>query len=108
MSIGSSSVTLGGLLKHLAYMEDINFTGELLGGTCRRHGTRWTGAPSEGWEWRSAVDDTPDEAATHSGATPSSRSRSAVTGALADGGPGRQYQHCQREARRACVASSST
>ena len=31
MTVGASSVTLGGLLKHLAYMEDLNFTWELGG-----------------------------------------------------------------------------
>ena len=29
--VGASSMTLGGLLKHLAYMEDINFSRDLAG-----------------------------------------------------------------------------
>ncbi len=56
-----STMTLGGLLKHLALVEDqytaLAFTGEPMGDP-------WDGVdPSEwpGWEWRSAVHDTPEE-----------------------------------------------
>ncbi len=44
-TVGVSAVTLGGLLKHLAFMEDVNFTRDLAG-RCRRRGTRSTGAPT--------------------------------------------------------------
>jgi uncharacterized damage-inducible protein DinB len=83
--IGRSAVTLGGLLKHLAYMEDINFTRDLAGGALPApwDAVDWSTEP--GWEWRSAADDGPaelyalwDQAAA--------RSRSAVAGALAAGG----------------------
>jgi hypothetical protein len=44
-SVGASSVTLGGLLKHLAYMEDLNFSpGTWPDATCRHPGTLSTGA----------------------------------------------------------------
>jgi hypothetical protein len=56
-----STMTLGGLLKHLALVEDhytaVAFTGEAIG-------QPWDGVdPSEwpDWEWRSAAHDTPDD-----------------------------------------------
>jgi hypothetical protein len=56
-----STMTLGGLVKHLALVEDhytaIAFTGEAMGAP-------WASVdPSEwpDWEWRSAADDTPDD-----------------------------------------------
>jgi hypothetical protein len=58
-SVGASSVTLGGLLKHLAYMEDINFSRDLAG---RELPAPWNGVDweaDENWEWHSARDDGP-------------------------------------------------
>ena len=85
-SVGTSSVTLGGLLKHLAYMEDINFSRDLAG---RGLVPPWNAvdfSTDEGWEWRSAADDSPEQLhALWQEAV--ARSRSAVRGALADGGP---------------------
>ena len=56
--VGASAVTLGGLLKHLAYMEDLNFiVGPRRSRTCR---TPWAAMPAEGRGeavWRSAADD---------------------------------------------------
>ncbi|WP_155373720.1 DinB family protein [Catellatospora vulcania] len=52
---GTSTMTLGGLLKHLAYMEDVNFTGDLAGAELP---PPWQDHEREaGWEWRSAADD---------------------------------------------------
>ena len=54
-----STVTLGGLLKHLAYMEDVNFTRDLAG---RELPEPWRSADweaDEDWEWHSAADDSP-------------------------------------------------
>jgi hypothetical protein len=83
--IAASSVTLGGLLKHLAYMEDINFSRDLAG---RDLPPPWNGvdrSADNGWEWRSAESDPPDRLyALWSEAV--ERSRSAVAEALADGG----------------------
>jgi len=56
-----SAVTLGGLLKHLAYMEDVNFTRDLAG---RELPEPWRSADweaDEDWEWHSAADDSPEE-----------------------------------------------
>jgi hypothetical protein len=60
-TFGVSSVSLGGLVKHLAYMEDLNFTRDLGGLDVP---PPWSGVDftaDEGWEWRSAAADTPEE-----------------------------------------------
>jgi len=58
-TLGPSSLTLAGLVKHLALVEDHYFTHQLLG---RDYPAVW--APTEGdnnWEWTSAVEDSPKE-----------------------------------------------
>jgi hypothetical protein len=83
--IASSSLTLGGLLKHLAVCEDYMFTtklsGEPLGAPWDDNG--WD--DDDDWEFTSAADDTPqrlyelwDDAVE--------RSRARLAAALADGG----------------------
>ena len=83
--IGASTLTLGGLLKHLALVEDDYFGRRLHG---REYGPPWDTADFDAdpdWEWHSAADDTPDQLyALWEGAV--ARSRAAVTEALADGG----------------------
>lgn len=86
--IGASTMTLGGLLKHLAHMEDINFTGELAG---QPRPAPWDTAADPGWEWSSAADDSPEELYALWDAAVQ-RSRLAVTDALADGGAGAHYR----------------
>jgi hypothetical protein len=84
-TVGVSSVTLGGLLKHLAFMEDINFARDLGGGELPLpwNGVDWD--TEHGWEWRSAAEDSPEQLhALWRDAV--ARSRSAVTDALARGG----------------------
>jgi adenylate kinase family enzyme len=57
--IGASAITLGGLLKHLALVEDDVFAARLHG---RDLGPEWhdhDGRPD--WEWRSAAGDTPQQ-----------------------------------------------
>jgi hypothetical protein len=58
--IGASSLTLGGLLKHLAAVEDHTFATKLSG---RSPGPPWDGPDRDGadWEFTSAADDTPDQ-----------------------------------------------
>ncbi|WP_193608575.1 DUF664 domain-containing protein [Nocardioides lijunqiniae] len=83
-TVGTSSVTLGGLLKHLALMEDLNFTRALAGRPIDRDpddDSQWTWVPADTPEklrqlWEDAV----------------ARSRDAVTEALADGGPGHLFR----------------
>lgn len=86
--LGPSTLTLGGLLKHLAHMEDINFTGELAG---QPRPAPWDTAADPGWEWSSAADDSPEELYALWDAAVQ-RSRLAVTDALADGGAGAHYR----------------
>jgi hypothetical protein len=86
-----SALTLGRLLKHLAYMEDLNFTRDLAHGDLPRP---WADVDQEGrseWVFTSADDDPPEtlyglwEDAVH-------RSRAAVRDALEQGGPGATYR----------------
>ncbi len=85
-TLGVSSLTLGGLLKHLALVEDL-YSGSKLSGASP--GPPWADVDWEeepDWEFGSAADDTPaqlyalwDEAVE--------RSRARFAAALADGGP---------------------
>jgi uncharacterized damage-inducible protein DinB len=87
-TVAASSMTLGGMLKHLALVEDWWFSQWL-------HGrdpvppwdtVDWDADPD--WDWHSAAEDSPERLhALWQDAM--ARSRSAVAEALADGGPGR-------------------
>lgn len=80
-----STITLGGLLKHLALIEDDTFTktigGEDLGPPWNT--VDWDVDPS--WEWHSAADDSPDEL-YGLWREAVARSRVALERALANGG----------------------
>src|SRR5438132_5484269 len=59
--IDTSSLTLGGLLKHLASVEDYTFTTKLTGASI---GEPWESSTFDGskdWTFTSAADDTPSE-----------------------------------------------
>ena len=82
---GTSSMTLGGLVKHLALVEDDYFSRRLLG---RDLGPPWSTVDWDAdpnWEWHTAADDSPEqlyklwESAV-------ARSRAAVAEALTGGG----------------------
>ncbi|MFF7648707.1 DinB family protein [Streptomyces sp. NPDC007983] len=84
-TVGASSMTLGGMLKHLAFVEDL---------WCSRHlhgrdfeppwdAVDWKADPE--WEWHSAAEDTPEQLRTM-WQDAVARSRSLITEALADGG----------------------
>jgi uncharacterized damage-inducible protein DinB len=84
-TVGASSMTLGGLLKHLAYVEDMWFSRSLYGRD--RHPpwdtVDWKADPD--WEWHSAGEDSPEELfALWQDAV--ARSRSLVEEALTGGG----------------------
>ena len=84
-TVGASSMTLGGLVKHLALVEDEYFTGRLLG---QQLGAPWDSADwdeDRDWEWHSAADDTPEQL-EQLWREAVARSRSAVAEVLADGG----------------------
>ena len=59
--IGASSLTLGGLLKHLAFVEDFQSTVKLSGQAPGEpwNGVDWDAEPE--WPFTSAADDSPDE-----------------------------------------------
>jgi hypothetical protein len=82
---GASSLTLGGLLKHLAMVEDYIFTVKLRGEPL---GAPWDALGSDGsddWEFTSAAKDSPDQLyELWDGAV--ERSRDRLGAALADGG----------------------
>lgn len=83
--VGASSLTLGGLLKHLAAEEDYAFTTKLNGEPIGPpwDATGWDG--SNDWELTSAADDTPEQLyALWDGAV--ERSRARLDAALAAGG----------------------
>lgn len=87
-NFGPSSMTLGGLLKHVALVEDDSFSRSLLGRELGSpwHDVDWDATPD--WEWESAADDSPQQLmALWEQAV--ERSRGAIAEALADGGPDR-------------------
>jgi hypothetical protein len=84
-TVGASSMTLGGLLKHLALVEEDYFSRRLHG---RDPGAPWNTVDWDAdpdWEWRTAADDTPEQLyALWQGAV--ARSRSSLAEALDGGG----------------------
>lgn len=82
--IGASALTLAGLLKHLAVVEDMYFTVKLTGEPI---GAPWegTGWDTGDWEFTSAAEDSPEQLyALYDGAV--ERSRSRLGAALMAGG----------------------
>jgi hypothetical protein len=82
--VAASSLSIGGLLKHLALAEDYMFTRKLAG---RPLGEPWPFEewPPDDWEFTSAADDPPEQLyELWDGAV--ARSRRRVAAALADGG----------------------
>lgn len=58
-TLGPSSMTIGGLVKHLALIEDHYFTHQLHG---RDYPAVWAPiAEDDGWEWTSAAEDSPED-----------------------------------------------
>jgi len=88
-TVGASSMTLGGMLKHLARFEDDMSTEWLHG---RDQLPPWNTVDwdtDHDWDWRTAADDTPEELyALWQDAV--ARSRSLIAEALADGSLERQ------------------
>jgi uncharacterized damage-inducible protein DinB len=60
-TVGASSMTLGGLLKHLAYVEDAWFSRWLHGRDRQSpwNTVDWKAEPD--WEWHSAAEDSPEQ-----------------------------------------------
>jgi len=83
--IGASSLTLGGLLKHLARAEDEMFGTKLSGAPI---GPPWDSAPWDAdpdWDFNSAANDTPEQLYALWDST-IERSRARLDAALAEGG----------------------
>ncbi|MEU9096028.1 DUF664 domain-containing protein [Streptomyces sp. NPDC087901] len=86
-TVGASSMTLGGLLKHMALVEDDVLSQKLLGHrpVAPWNAVDWDTDPD--WEWRTAAEDTPEQLLSlWQGAV--TRSRTHVRQSLATGGPG--------------------
>ena len=84
-TIGASAMTLGGLLKHLAFVEDLYLTARLQQTSPGKpwEDVDWEAEP--GWDWTSAASDTPEQLyALHDAAI--ARSRDHLAAAIADGG----------------------
>jgi len=83
-TVGVSSITLGGLLKHLAWVEDYWFSHRLHGSDPQApwDSVDWKADPD--WEWHSAAGDTPKELFDLWRASVA-RSRSRIAESLADG-----------------------
>ena len=84
-TVGASTITLGGLLKHLALVEEDYFSRRLHG---RDLGPPWDSVDWDSdpnWEWDSAAEDTPEHLMSL-WQEAVARSRSAVAEALAGGG----------------------
>lgn len=81
----ASTITLGGLLKHLANVEDDYFSVRLLGRDPSPpfDAVDWDADPD--WDWHSAADDSPEQLMTLWRDT-AARSRAVLAEALPDGG----------------------
>lgn len=90
-----STMTLGGLMKHLALVEDYYTATDLVGQPIV---APWDAVDFDAdpqWEWRTAAEDSPDELyALWNGAV--QRSRAAVAAALAGGGLDQQAKSVRR------------
>jgi uncharacterized damage-inducible protein DinB len=83
--IGASSLTLGGLLKHLARAEDEMFGTKLSGAPLGAPWDTADWATDPDWDFNSAADDTPEQLYAIWDSTVE-RSRARLDAALADGG----------------------
>jgi hypothetical protein len=84
-TVGASTVTLGGLLKHLAHVEDSHFARLWLAAPV---GAPWDAVDWESdpdWDYRSAAEDTPEQLLALWRESVA-RSRAVVDGALSTGG----------------------
>jgi uncharacterized damage-inducible protein DinB len=97
--VAASTMTLGGLLKHMALVEDSWFSRALYDHprSAPWDAIDWSSDPD--WEWRTAGDDSPDEVRLL-WSTTVERSRELVAEALAEGGLDRAAQRAWPDGRR--------
>ena len=97
-TVGASTMTLGGLLKHMALVEDDWFQRDLLHRPMPEPWASVDWVADRDWEWHSASGDTPDELrALWTEAV--ERSRAATAEALAAGGLDRPAQRPWHDGR---------
>ena len=84
-TVGASSMTLGGLLKHLALVEDDYFSVRLLGRDPQPPWDTVDWDADRDWEWHTAAQDSPEQLMTL-WRDSVARSRAAISEALAGGG----------------------
>ncbi|MFD5339445.1 DinB family protein [Streptomyces hawaiiensis] len=84
-TVGASTMTLGGLLKHLAFAEDWWFSRRLHGHAPAPPWNAVDWGDDNDWDWNSAADDTPEQLVSL-WRDAVARSRSLTTEALAKGG----------------------
>ncbi len=98
LTVAASSMTLGGILKHMAFVED-HWFGRFLHG--HEHGPPWDTvdwAADPDWEWHSAADDSPGQLlALWQGSV--DRSRSLIAASLLDGGLGQKARRSWPDGR---------
>lgn len=83
--IGPSTLTLGGLLKHLAAVEDHHWTEKLSGEPMAGPWHDWGWDGSDDWDFESAAQDSPEQLyALYDGAVARARSRIAAALAVGD------------------------
>ena len=85
-TLGPSTMTLAGLVKHVALVEDYYFSLGLEVSTCPRRGPTVDFDADPDWDWHSAADDSPEELQALWEAA-AGRSRAAVAAFLTEGGP---------------------
>jgi uncharacterized damage-inducible protein DinB len=85
-STAASSMTLGGMMKHLSFVEDHWFSRFLHDKPRVEPWASVDWKADQDWDWHSAADDTPEQLRAMWDATVA-RSRSSVTDALTIGGP---------------------
>jgi uncharacterized damage-inducible protein DinB len=97
-TVGPSSMTLGGLLKHMAYVEDLWLSRWVRD---RERSAPWNTVDWEAdqdWDWHSAADDSPEQLNTLWQES-IARSRAAVADALAEGDLGQPAKRRDAEGR---------
>ncbi len=85
LTTAASSMTLGGLMKHLAWVEDYWFGRRLIGTEPAAPWNAVDWAANSDWEWESAADDTPEQLFDLWNAAVE-RSRAWTAAAVAEGG----------------------
>ncbi len=102
LRLGASSLTLGGLLKHLAGVEDYTFTVKMSGEPMGAPWNTFGNDGSQDWDFASAADDDPQDLyALWDGAV--ERSRARVAAALAAGGLGQPVAAASDEGEHASL-----